>query len=113
MILSGSVGGFLTGKYRTQADVDAAARGKMVDRYFSPEGLSVVDELADIAQAHGVEIATVTLAWTRQQPTVVAPIASARVPEQLNALLASVDLTLSASDLEQLDVVSAKVSTGS
>lgn len=101
--------GFLTGKYRTQEDVDAAARSKIVDRYFSTEGLAVVDVLADIAEAHEVAIATVAIAWTRQQPTIVAPIVSARVPDQLGALLASVDVSLSAEELERLDVVSADV----
>lgn len=105
--------GFLTGKYRTQTDVDAAARSKIVDRYFSTEGLAVVDELADIATAHDTEIATVALAWTRQQPTIVAPIASARIPGQLGALLASAELKLSADELERLDTVSAKVPAGS
>ena len=69
----------------------------------------MVDVLADIAEAHEVAIATVAIAWTRQQPTVVAPIVSARVPDQLGALLASVDLKLSAAELERLDTVSAKV----
>ena len=103
--------GFLTGKYRTQADVDGAARKRIVDGYFSPEGLAVVDELAVIAAAHDVEIATVALAWTRQQSTVVAPIASARVPGQLDALMASIDLELSEAELRRLDTVSASVVT--
>jgi aryl-alcohol dehydrogenase-like predicted oxidoreductase len=103
--------GFLTGKYRTQADVDGAARSRIVDGYFTTEGLAVVDELAIIAATRSVEIATVALAWTRQQSTVVAPIASARVPEQLDALLASVDLELSDAELRRLDTVSALVTT--
>jgi aryl-alcohol dehydrogenase (NADP+) len=102
-------GGFLTGKYRTADDFEGVARGKIVERYFSPEGLAVVDELGNIARSRGVEIATVALAWTRQQPTVVAPIVSARSPEQLGALLGSVDLELTADELNRLDAVSARV----
>ena len=98
--------GFLTGKYRTEADLEGAERGPLAGRFFSPEGLKVVAELDTIAQAHDVAIATVALAWTRQQPTIVAPIASARVPEQLDALLASVDLTLTAAELDRLDSIS-------
>jgi len=101
--------GFLTGKYRTRADVDSAARSRIVEHYFTDQGLAVVDELAAIADARGVQIATVALAWTRHQPTVVAPIVSARVPGQLGALLASVDLELTDAELSQLDSVSAEV----
>ncbi|ETD32961.1 aldo/keto reductase [Williamsia sp. D3] len=101
--------GFLTGKYRTAGDVSGVARSKIVERYFNPEGLAVVDELDRIARSRGVQIATVALAWTRQQPTVVAPIVSARSPEQLEALLGSVDLTLTVDELARLDDVSAKV----
>ena len=100
--------GFLTGKYRTAADVAGVARSKIVERYFSPEGLAVVDELDRIARSRGVQIATVALAWTRQQPTVVAPIVSARSPEQLEALLGSVDLTLTVDELARLDDVSSR-----
>lgn len=104
--------GFLTGKYRTAGDVAGVARSKIVERYFSPEGLAVVDELDRVARSRGVQIATVALAWTRQQPTVVAPIVSARSPEQLEALLGSVDLTLTVDELARLDDVSAKVPAG-
>ncbi|PXW25875.1 UNVERIFIED_CONTAM: aryl-alcohol dehydrogenase-like predicted oxidoreductase [Williamsia faeni] len=98
--------GFLTGKYRTEADLEGAERGPFAGRFFSAEGLAVVAELDTIAQEHQVAIATVALAWTRQQPTIVAPLASARIPEQLGALLASVDLELSASELDRLDSIS-------
>jgi aryl-alcohol dehydrogenase (NADP+) len=101
--------GFLTGKYRTEKDFAGVTRSQIVEGYFSPEGLAVVETLDTIAQSRGVEIASVALAWTRQQPTVVAPIVSARVPDQLGALLASVDLELTADELGQLDSVSAKV----
>jgi len=98
--------GFLTGKYRTEADLEGVERGPLVGRFLSADGLAVVAELDTIAQSHQVAIATVALAWTRQQPTIVAPIASARIPEQLDALLASVDLTLSETELQRLDSIS-------
>ncbi|MER6872117.1 aldo/keto reductase, partial [Amycolatopsis sp. NPDC000673] len=47
-------------------------------------------------------VASVSLAWLRQQPTVAAPIASARIPEQLVDLLASVELTLTDAELTAL-----------
>ena len=101
--------GFLTGKYRTKADLSGAAREQMAGGYFTDEGLAVVAALDEIATARGAEIATVALAWLQAQPTVVAPIASARVTSQLGALMASADLELSADELATLDAVSALV----
>ena len=60
-----------------------------------------------VAAAHDVDVASVSLAWLRQQPTVVAPIASARTVSQLPALLASASLELTAEELAALDVASA------
>lgn len=55
----------------------------------------------------GAEMATVALAWLAQQPTVVAPIASARNVEQLPALLALQDLHLTDAELQTLTSASA------
>jgi aryl-alcohol dehydrogenase-like predicted oxidoreductase len=101
--------GFLTGKYRTRDDLDGAARGQMAGGYFSDEGLAVVSALDEIAAAHNTEVATVALAWLQAKPTVVAPIASARVVEQLDSLMDSAFLTLTDADLARLDTVSATV----
>ncbi|MCL8025966.1 aldo/keto reductase [Nocardioides sp. BSK12Z-3] len=105
--------GFLTGKFRTLEDVKASARGAMTQGYFSTEGLAVVDAAAEIAAAHDVSIATVSLAWLAAQETVAGPIASARTTEQLGDLLAIGDLTLSADEIATLDAVSAQVPTQS
>ncbi|MGW6508913.1 aldo/keto reductase, partial [Streptomyces niveus] len=56
-----------------------------------------------------VEPATVALAWLRQRPNVVAPIASARTAAQLPALIASVDLTLDGPEIDFLNKISARV----
>ena len=63
--------------------------------------------LDEIAAAHDVPVAAVSLAWLRAQPTVVAPIASARNVEQLPALLASLELELTADEVEHLSAASA------
>ncbi|MFS0729249.1 aldo/keto reductase [Curtobacterium sp. 1P10AnD] len=102
--------GFLTGKYRSKEDFAGADREGQVSGYFTDEGLAVVDALDTIASGHGVEIATVALAWLQAQPDVVAPIASARNTDQLPALLASAELELSAEELRTLSDASAKVS---
>ena len=55
--------GFLTGKYRTKADLEGAQRGGMAEGYFSEDGLRVVEAVERIAADRGVEMPTVALAW--------------------------------------------------
>lgn len=98
--------GFLTGKYRTEADLEGQARAAMAKPYFTSDGLRVVEALDIIAQARGVEISTVALAWLRAKG-VTAPIASASRPEQLPALMVSVNLDLTDTEVATLDEVSA------
>jgi len=70
--------GFLTGKYRERGpDVDSPRAAGVRERYFNPRGWNVLEALDDIAAAHDTSVAAGALAWLRQQPTVVAPIASA------------------------------------
>lgn len=98
--------GFLTGKYRTEADLEGADRGGMVQGYLGTDGLKAVDELVAVAQAHDAAPATVALAWLLAK-RVTAPIVSARVPEQLEALLAAPTLSLSEDEVARLDQASA------
>ena len=101
--------GFLTGKYRTMDDLKGKQREGMVKDFFTQEGLDVVAAMDGIAKAHGVELATVALAWLNHRPGIAAPIASARTPEQLPALLDAAHLELSDQDMQTLDQVSDKV----
>ncbi|MEV0895316.1 aldo/keto reductase [Actinoplanes sp. NPDC049802] len=103
----GLASGFLTGKYRSSDDLTGAARGGAAAAYLNDTGLAVVKVLEEVAGAHGAAPATVALAWLRTRPGVAAPIASARTPEQLPALIASATLELSAAEIEALDEVSA------
>ncbi|MFI5758239.1 aldo/keto reductase [Streptomyces sp. NPDC051569] len=99
--------GFLTGKYRPGTTVDSAraeGAGKYLDDERGPQVLAALDR---IAGARGAEVATVALAWLAAQPTVVAPLASARTPEQLPALLAATELELTADELAELTAASA------
>ncbi|MDX2601530.1 aldo/keto reductase [Streptomyces caniscabiei] len=99
--------GFLTGKYRPGTTVDsprAEGAGAYLD---TPAGPRVLAALDDIAESHGVAHATVALAWLAAQPTVTAPIASARSLDQLPALLGVADLTLTPEDLTRLTEASA------
>ncbi|WP_432543346.1 aldo/keto reductase [Kineococcus sp. SYSU DK002] len=95
--------GFLTGKYRPGNLADSARRGAAAKYLDEPRGTAVLEALDAVAAAHDAQVASVALAWLRQQPTVVAPIASARTVEQLPALLASMDLELSTDELAALE----------
>ncbi|MDP9792848.1 aryl-alcohol dehydrogenase-like predicted oxidoreductase [Catenuloplanes nepalensis] len=96
--------GFLTGKYRSEADL-TGARQPYAGAYFSPAGLAVVAVAEEIAAGHGVPPATVALAWLRGRPGVAAPVASARTLAQLPALMLPLELT--AGERAALDEVSA------
>lgn len=94
--------GFLTGKYRPGAEVDSARADKAAEHLQSERGPRVLAALDEIAVAHDAEIATVALAWLAAQPTVAAPLASARTVEQLPALLAVADLHLTEAEVARL-----------
>ncbi|MFC5908152.1 aldo/keto reductase [Streptacidiphilus monticola] len=103
----GLAAGFLTGKYRPGATVDSVRAGGAGKYLESERGPKVLEALDKVAAAHDAQVASVALAWLRAQPTVAAPIASARTPEQLPALLASVELTLTEDELSLLNEASA------
>lgn len=98
--------GFLAGKYRPGVEVDSARAGG-VAQYRDERGYRVLDVLDRVAAAHGTTVAAVALAWLAAQPTIAAPVASARTPEQLRDLLPFTALRLSAQELSALDAASA------
>ena len=97
--------GFLTGKYLS-ARPPTGPRSGAANKYLSARGRAVLMVLEDIATSRGTGSAAIALAWLRAQPTVIAPIASARSPAQLDALLPSTELRLSPEELSRLDAVS-------
>ena len=97
--------GFLAGKYRPGKAVDSARAGGAT-QYLNERGLRVLAVLDRIAAAHQTPVAAVALAWLRVQPTVAAPIASARTVDQLRELLPSVALALTADELAALSEAS-------
>ena len=98
--------GFLTGKYRPGVEVDSPrAEGAMA--YLDDRGLRTLAVLDEIAAGYEVPVAAVALAWLADQPTVAAPIASARNPEQLAGLLPVLDLHLTPDELQLLSHVTA------
>jgi aryl-alcohol dehydrogenase (NADP+) len=102
----GLAAGFLTGKY-ARGEAVHGARAARVRGYATDTGFDVVDAVVAIAEEHGVEPATVALAWLRHQPGVVAPIASATSVEQVAAILAASELKLTRAQTNRLNKASA------
>ena len=100
--------GFLAGKYRTASDNAGSARQPAAAAYLTPTGLAVLAALDEIAAAHGVEVASVAIAWLLTRPGIVAPLASARTTDQLGPLLAATTLKLTADEVDALDRASAE-----
>lgn len=99
--------GFLTGKYRPDSDVNSARSQKAAQYLSTDRGRKVLAALDTVAATHQAAHATVALAWLAAQPTVVAPIASARTVDQLPALMSAADLHLTQDDLTLLNEASA------
>ena len=99
--------GFLTGKYRSEADLSKSPRGDRVKRYLEPRGFRILVALDDISKRISAPPSQVALAWLISQASVTAPIASATSLEQLKDLLAATQLTLDNAALEQLEKASA------
>ncbi|MGW3916296.1 aldo/keto reductase [Streptomyces sp. NPDC005070] len=99
--------GFLTGKYRPGTTVDSPRAGGAAKHLATERGPRVLAALDEIAAAHDDAVPTVALAWLAAQPTVAAPIASARTVEQLPALLGVADLVLTDDELKRLSQASA------
>ncbi len=99
--------GFLSGKYRTEADLGQSPRGGGVKPYLNPRGLRILAALDDVAAHVKAKPAEVALAWLARQPGVSAPIASATTLSQLESLVAAATLSLTAQDIAALDAASA------
>lgn len=99
--------GFLSGKYRSAADLAKSARGSRVEKYLNERGTRILKALDTVADQHGSTPATVALAWLIARPSVTAPIASATSVAQLESLAASVHLMLTGADMRLLGDASA------
>jgi aryl-alcohol dehydrogenase-like predicted oxidoreductase len=95
--------GFLTGKYRPGGPPVDSPRSTGAAVYLDARGDAVLAALDEIAADRHTSVAAVSLAWLRAQPTVVAPLASARTPEQLAELLPMAGLDLAPAELARLD----------
>ena len=99
--------GFLTGKYRSEADFAKSARGGGMSMYLNPRGLRILAALDRVAADKHATPAAVALAWLIDRPGLTAPIASATSVEQLGGLIAATRLRLDADAVRALDQASA------
>jgi aryl-alcohol dehydrogenase-like predicted oxidoreductase len=101
--------GFLTGKYRSEADAAKSARGaNTTKKYLNPRGLRILAALDAAAKAHGATPGQVAIAWQIARPSITAPIASATSQKQLDELVAAASLALDAETIAALDTASAE-----
>ncbi|CAN7505292.1 aldo/keto reductase [Variovorax sp. LjRoot84] len=101
--------GFLTGKYRSEADAAKSARGaNTTKKYLNPRGLRILAALDAAANAHGATPGQVAIAWQIARPSITAPIASATSQKQLDELVAAASLALDAETIAALDAASAE-----
>ena len=98
--------GFLTGKYRSEADLSKSVRGARAGQYLNARGMRVLGALdAAAARLHATPT-QVALAWQIARPGITAPIASATTPEQLRDLVKAATLVLDREAVEALDAAS-------
>ncbi len=98
--------GYLTGKYRSEADKTKSLRGGRMDKYMQGKGPAVLAVLDDIAARTRATPAQIALAWVMAKLPTGAPIASATSAKQLRELMGALNVTLSADDVAALDRVS-------
>jgi aryl-alcohol dehydrogenase-like predicted oxidoreductase len=100
--------GFLTGKYRSEADFSKSPRGSGVRGMLNERGLRILQALDEVSERLRSRPAEVALAWLMARPGITAPIASATSLEQLEELIASTRLQLDAEAVTQLNAASAQ-----
>jgi aryl-alcohol dehydrogenase-like predicted oxidoreductase len=109
LVWSPLAGGWLSGKFTRNSRPESGRHviGFREPPIFSWEKLwDIVDVVNDVAKAHGVSGAQVSLAWLLQRPLVATVIMGGRTTAQFEDNLKSADLKLTAEDVRRLDEVS-------
>ena len=99
--------GFLSGKYRSEADLGKSPRGGGIAKYLDQRGKRILAALDAVSARHDARQAEVALAWVIARPGVTAPISSATTIEQVDSLVRAARLELTAADIDELDQASA------
>ena len=98
--------GFLTGKYRSEADLAKSKRGGGNKKYLNERGFRILKALDEIADQYNTDPASIAIAWLIARPSITAPIASATNLNQLNTLLKAANLHLDKAAIEKLNQAS-------
>ena len=99
--------GFLSGKYRSEADLSKSARGGGIKKYLNERGFNILAGLDEVAKRYSSTPASIALAWVLARPSVTAPIASATSISQLDSLVKATELQLDEEAIALLDKASA------
>ena len=99
--------GFLSGKYRSAADLEGSNRASLVKKYLTERGFSILKALDEVAAQYNSKPAAIALAWLIARPGITAPIVSATSVAQLNELTRAATLQLSNEVIEALNMASA------
>ncbi len=98
----GLASGFLTGKYRSAADLGKSQRGEGIGKYLDARGFRILAAMDQVAADTGAALAEIALAWIIAQPGITAPIASATSVAQVESLARGARLTLSSVQIQAL-----------
>jgi aryl-alcohol dehydrogenase-like predicted oxidoreductase len=98
--------GFLSGKYRSEADLNKSQRGGGIKSFLNERGFKILDALDQVAERQGTQPASVAIAWLIARPSITAPIASVTSTDQLKDLEHAAKIQLSADDIQLLDTAS-------
>jgi aryl-alcohol dehydrogenase-like predicted oxidoreductase len=103
----GLASGYLTGKYRSEADLGKSVRGGRMTPFMQGKGPAMLAAMDAIAAETGATLAQIALAWIAAQPGITAPIASATSLEQVDELLGALNVTLTPAQLDTLTAAGA------
>ncbi len=99
--------GFLTGKYRSEKDLEGKSRAGEVKKHMTPRGQKILAALDEVARKHEVKQGQIALAWLLARPSVTAPISSATSLDQLAELIEATRIKLDRGSIAALDQASA------
>lgn len=103
----GLASGYLTGKYRSEADLGKSVRGGRMTAFMEGKGPAMLAAMDEVAAETGATLAQIALAWLAAQPGVTAPIASATSVAQVDELVGALNVTLTAAQLDKLTAAGA------
>ncbi len=99
--------GFLTGKYRSEEDLNKSQRGGVIKPYLNDRGFRILKALDQVSEQYNSNPSSIALAWLIARPSVTAPIASVTSLDQLKDLISAASIKLSIEDISILDEASA------